>query len=92
MGSTGDAFGRDIVLKIRPPHEASEVPLLQQGARLISFLHPAQNKGLVDALAQKRVSALGAEGVRLVVSWCGFLPSPGSAGCLGDVAQSFSAG
>lgn len=60
LGSTGDAFGRDIVLKIRPPHETSEVSLLRPGSSLISFLHPAQNKGLVDALAQKRVSALGA--------------------------------
>ncbi|KAL6776704.1 hypothetical protein ACKKBF_B30620 [Auxenochlorella protothecoides x Auxenochlorella symbiontica] len=68
MGSTGDAFGRDIVLKIRPPHEASEVPLLQQGARLISFLHPAQNKGLVDALAQKRVSALAMDCIPRTIS------------------------
>ena len=38
---------------------ASEVPLLKPGGTLISFIYPAQNKALVDALAARRMTVLG---------------------------------
>lgn len=48
-----------MVLKIRPPSLDTEVPLLKPGGRLISFIQPAQNKDLVDALAQRKATVLG---------------------------------
>jgi H+-translocating NAD(P) transhydrogenase len=50
----------DIILKVRPPSIAddnNEVSMMKEGAALISFLQPAQNKSLVDALASKRATA-----------------------------------
>ena len=52
-----EVFGADIVLKVRAP-SLDEVSLLKQGANLISFLYPAQNKDLIDKLAEKKVTAL----------------------------------
>jgi NAD/NADP transhydrogenase alpha subunit len=34
-----------------------EVALLKEGSTLFSFLYPAQNKGLVDKLAEKKMTA-----------------------------------
>ena len=59
LGSSKDALGQDIVLKVRPPDTAKEVPLLKEGAGLISFLYPAQNKDLVKALQAKHMTVLG---------------------------------
>ena len=61
IGTTEEAFGGDLVLKIRPPSAEAEVPLFNDGSRLVSFIQPAQNRGLVDALADKRMSVLGKE-------------------------------
>ena len=61
IGTTEEAFGGDLVLKIRPPSAEAEVPLFKDGSRLVSFIQPAQNRGLVDALADKRMSVLGKE-------------------------------
>ncbi len=49
--------GADIVVNVRPPAmaEAAELP---EGVTLISFLWPAQNKALVDALAARKITAL----------------------------------
>lgn len=40
----------DVVLKVRAPTEA-EVPLIKDAQTVISFLQPAQNKGLVEGIA-----------------------------------------
>ena len=56
----GTAFTSDIVLKVRPP-AMEEVPLLKDGGHLISFVYPAQNKELLDALAAKKATVLGME-------------------------------
>jgi H+-translocating NAD(P) transhydrogenase len=50
--------GADLVVKVRPPSLA-EVGLLKEGATLISYLHPATNAPLLDALASRRATALG---------------------------------
>ncbi|KIK57733.1 hypothetical protein GYMLUDRAFT_75344 [Collybiopsis luxurians FD-317 M1] len=47
----------DIMLKVRPPL-ADEAEDLKEGSTLISFLYPAQNKPIVDALATRKVDSL----------------------------------
>ena len=56
----GTAFTSDIVLKVRPP-AMEEVPLIKDGGHLISFVYPAQNQALLDALAEKKATVLGME-------------------------------
>ena len=55
-------WGCDVVLKVQPPGDLGagkhEADLLREGAVLISFLWPAQNKELVDRLAACKVSVL----------------------------------
>jgi H+-translocating NAD(P) transhydrogenase subunit alpha len=52
----------DIVLKVRQPIAIAggghEVDLLKEGATLISFIWPAQNKELLERLAARKVTAL----------------------------------
>jgi NAD(P) transhydrogenase subunit alpha len=52
----------DIVLKVRQPIAtaggAHEADLLKEGATLISFIWPAQNKELIDRLAARKVTVL----------------------------------
>jgi NAD(P) transhydrogenase subunit alpha len=50
----------DIILKVRAP-EAHEIAWLKQGQTLISFLAPAQNPELLQALADKQITALAME-------------------------------
>lgn len=60
IGSTQDAWGRDIVLKVRPPQPAPngghETGFLKEGGTLMSLLFPAQNKAIVDMLKQKKAT------------------------------------
>ena len=55
--SKNEAFASDIVLKVRAP-SMEEVGFLKEGGNLLSFLYPAQNKELIDKLAEKKVTAL----------------------------------
>ncbi|XP_029650306.1 NAD(P) transhydrogenase, mitochondrial [Octopus sinensis] len=48
-------YKNDFILKVRSPLP-EEVPLFQDNTTLISFLYPAQNKELVDLLAQKKLT------------------------------------
>jgi H+-translocating NAD(P) transhydrogenase len=61
--SAHEAFQSDIVLKLRPPGALSdgrhEVDLLKERSHLISFLYPAQNKDLVQRLADRHITAFG---------------------------------
>lgn len=59
IGSTTDAFGQDIVLKVRPPSLDKEVGLFKEGANLISYIQPAQNKDLVQKLQGKKLTVIG---------------------------------
>jgi NAD(P) transhydrogenase len=47
----------DVMLKVRPPHLENEAKFLKEGTSVISFLYPAQNKALVEALAGRGVNA-----------------------------------
>lgn len=46
----------DILLKVRPPLTGQEVESIREGSSVISFLYPAQNKAIVDALAQRNAN------------------------------------
>ncbi|KAI0197208.1 NAD(P) transhydrogenase [Xylaria flabelliformis] len=46
----------DIVLKVRGPNLA-EIDRMKEGATLISFLQPAQNKDIVERLAARKVTS-----------------------------------
>ncbi|PAV92747.1 hypothetical protein WR25_26833 [Diploscapter pachys] len=52
IASADDILKSDIVLKVRAP-TTSEVEKLRSGNTLISFVYPAQNKPLLEALAKK---------------------------------------
>jgi NAD(P) transhydrogenase len=59
LASSGTVWSEsDIILKVRPPSiaEPDETSNLQETAVLISFLQPAQNKHVVDALANRRIT------------------------------------
>ncbi|WP_148864108.1 Re/Si-specific NAD(P)(+) transhydrogenase subunit alpha [Marinobacter fonticola] len=54
--------GAEFILKVRPPTygangDGDEVSLLQNNTHILSFLWPAQNPELLDALAAKNVTA-----------------------------------
>ncbi|XP_044268563.1 NAD(P) transhydrogenase, mitochondrial-like [Tribolium madens] len=49
-------FDSDIILKVRQPLD-SEVGNFRESSTLISFLYPAQNKSLVDKLAERKINA-----------------------------------
>lgn len=53
-----EAFGADIVLKVRSP-AVEEIDLLKEGSNLISFVYPAQNKELLDKLATRKATLFG---------------------------------
>lgn len=58
IASAKDVYQSSIVLKVRPPI-MSEVEKLAAGNTLISFLYPAQNAEIVDALVKRSVTAFG---------------------------------
>jgi NAD(P) transhydrogenase len=47
----------DVLLKVRPPSVEEEVEKIREGSTLISFLYPAQNKAIVEALQKKKTAA-----------------------------------
>ncbi|BAW81121.1 NAD(P) transhydrogenase subunit alpha [Candidatus Nitrosoglobus terrae] len=58
----------DIILKVRPPGKYSkpaidELALLREGAYLISFIWPTQNKNLLEQLATKKATVLAMDSV-----------------------------
>ncbi|RZL84499.1 MAG: Re/Si-specific NAD(P)(+) transhydrogenase subunit alpha [Rhodococcus sp. (in: high G+C Gram-positive bacteria)] len=60
--SGDDAWGADIVLKINAP-TSSEIGRLSDDATLISLISPALNEGLVEELAQRRLTVLAMDAV-----------------------------
>ena len=54
--SRDEVFNSDIILKVCAP-QTEEVKLLKKGSNLISFLYPAQNKDLINQLAEQNVTA-----------------------------------
>lgn len=60
-----DVLGNsDIILKVRPPllpgqHASNEIEDIKKGSTLISFVYPAQNPQLLDALAKRDLTLFG---------------------------------
>lgn len=56
--SRDELFGRtDIMLKVQAPSVTDEAKGMKEGSTVISFLYPAKNKAVVDALASRKVNA-----------------------------------
>ena len=62
IGDTAAVWASPIIAKIRPP-VPEEVSRLSAGQTLISYLYPAQNADLVDALKARGLSAIGMDQV-----------------------------
>ena len=62
IGSADEAWGAPIVFHVNAP-DAAQVALLQPGAYLVSMLAPAQSPDLLQALADRGVTALAMEAV-----------------------------
>src|SRR4051794_21794411 len=52
----------DIIFKVRAP-SAEEVQMMREGATLVSFIWPAQNPQLMEALAAKKATVLAMDSV-----------------------------
>lgn len=56
--SRDELFDRtDIMLKVQAPSVPDEAKGMKEGSTVISFLYPAKNKAVVDALASRKVNA-----------------------------------
>jgi NAD(P) transhydrogenase alpha subunit len=62
VGTADEAWGADVVLRVNAP-AAEEIGRLRDGATLVSLLGPALNPDLVDALAQRPITALAMDAV-----------------------------
>jgi NAD(P) transhydrogenase subunit alpha len=62
MVDRSGAWAADIVLKLRPP-TIEETSQLREGATLISYIFPAENPELVDALAARKATVLAMDQV-----------------------------
>ncbi|WP_273803376.1 Re/Si-specific NAD(P)(+) transhydrogenase subunit alpha [Providencia rettgeri] len=56
------AFAADIVFKVNAPFE-DEIPLLKEGATLVSFIWPAQNAEMMDALKARNINVMAMDAV-----------------------------
>lgn len=63
VGSAAELWNAsDIVFKVRAPN-LDEVPLIKEGTTLISFIWPAQNPDLMQALAARKTTVLAMDSV-----------------------------
>jgi NAD(P) transhydrogenase subunit alpha len=60
VAGPGSVLGADVVLKVQAP-TLEEVRMLKRGALLVSFLQPATQAEVVEALAQQGVTAFSLE-------------------------------
>jgi NAD(P) transhydrogenase subunit alpha len=68
VGSAADLWsGVDIVFKVRAP-SLDEVALMKPGLTLISFIWPAQNPDLMQALANRKVTVLAIDSLPRTLS------------------------
>ncbi|SUH09327.1 pyridine nucleotide transhydrogenase subunit-alpha [Salmonella enterica subsp. enterica] len=52
----------EIILKVNAPEE-EEIALLNPGTTLVSFIWPAQNPGLMEKLAERKVTVMAMDSV-----------------------------
>ena len=62
IGTADEAWQSDVVLRVNAP-APEELPRLRDGATLISLLSPALNPDLVEARAQRPITALAMDAV-----------------------------
>ena len=62
VGTTEDAWGADVVLRVNAP-ATDEIGRLRDGAVLVSLLSPALNPDLVEALAARPITVLAMDAV-----------------------------
>lgn len=67
LASKEEAFGCDVVLKVRPP-SMEEANLFQRDAKLYGFFYPAQNHELMEKLAKKHLSVMALDCVPRTLS------------------------
>lgn len=68
---TEEAFGADVVVKVRAPQEAAgkhEVDMMARGGFLISFIQPAQNSELVKRLEAKQMTVIAMDCIPRTIS------------------------
>uniref|UniRef100_A0A061S3C8 NAD(P) transhydrogenase, mitochondrial n=1 Tax=Tetraselmis sp. GSL018 TaxID=582737 RepID=A0A061S3C8_9CHLO len=65
--SKAEAFGSDVVVKIRPP-KAEETELFVQGGFLVSLLQPAQNSEIVEKLKSKQMTCIALDCIPRTIS------------------------
>eukprot|EP01083_Nonionella_stella_P145386 455422_1 len=58
IGTQKDALGADVITKVRPPTEA-EIGQMKKGSTLYSFVYPAQNTAIVDAMTKRELTVFG---------------------------------
>jgi len=62
IGTAGEAWTADIVFRVNGP-SPGEAPLIPDGSMLVSMLAPGRNEELVEALAQRPITALAMDAV-----------------------------
>ncbi|GLI60330.1 hypothetical protein VaNZ11_002448 [Volvox africanus] len=62
-----EALAADVVLHVRPPALA-EAEKLKEGGILFSYLYPARNKELIEALARRKATAIGMDCIPRTIS------------------------
>lgn len=62
IGTAEEVYQSDIILKVNAP-EAEEIEKFHPGTTLISFIWPAQNPELMDALAAKKITVMAMDSV-----------------------------
>ncbi len=62
IASTEEVWASDIIFKVNAPSE-EEIALLKDGATLVSFIWPAQNPKLMEALATKKINVMAMDAV-----------------------------
>ncbi len=62
VGTAGDAWRCDVVLRVNAP-TTEEIGLLADGGLVVGLMAPAQNPDLVDALAGRPITALAMDAV-----------------------------
>ncbi|KAA1421733.1 Re/Si-specific NAD(P)(+) transhydrogenase subunit alpha [Nocardioides humilatus] len=62
VGTTGEVWGADVVVKVNAP-TADEIARLNQGATIISMMAPARSPELVEQLSAQGVTALAMDAV-----------------------------
>ncbi|WP_301098690.1 Re/Si-specific NAD(P)(+) transhydrogenase subunit alpha [Otariodibacter sp.] len=62
IGNAESVWNADIIFKVNPPTD-EEIKLIKEGATLVSFIWPGQNKELMGKLSAKKINVLAMDAV-----------------------------